>query len=76
MDSFGKAPFSGSDYKSYVAWYFKAIPKLFDFVQGQNDRENIFLASISISRIISETYLTILSDIPLIRLILAFSVLD
>jgi hypothetical protein len=76
IDSLGKAVFSRSDYFSYFGWYATALPRLFDFVEGQDDKGNVFLASMSVSRIISETYLTILSDIPLIRLILAFSILD
>jgi len=76
VDDSGGAVFSACEYLSYFEWYISTIQNLYDLVLGITDEENAFLASISISRIMFEIYLTILSDIPLVRLMLAFAVLD
>jgi hypothetical protein len=76
VDGSGKALFSPNEHLLYFGWYMSTIHNLYDFLLGINNEESIFLASISISRIMFEIYLTIMSDIPLIRLMLAFAVLD
>jgi len=76
VDDSGKTRFDASDHFSYFKWYITAIQNVYALLSRITNKEDIFLASISISRILSETYLTILSEIPLLRLILAFGVLD
>jgi hypothetical protein len=76
VDGTGRASFSACDHLSYFEWYASTIQNLYDFVLGITDEEDAFLVSISISRIMFEIYLTLLSDIPLVRLMLAFAVLD
>jgi hypothetical protein len=71
-----EAPFSSADYYSYIEWYINRIPKLYDFILAQSDKDDAYLAALSVSRIVFETYLNILSEIPLIRLLLTFSTMD
>jgi hypothetical protein len=72
----GRGVFKSTDYDSYLVWYISTYQKLYGFLNALSDKEHAFLASLSIARIMAETYLAILSDVPLIRLMLAFAVLD
>lgn len=71
-----KTIFNDHDYRSYFEWYAHALAGLYDLLSGASNEEDAFLASISISRILAESYITVLSDVPLLRLIMVFGVLD
>ena len=71
-----RTTFNNYEYRSYFEWYVGALAGMYNLVSKASSDEDAFLVSISISRILSESYAAVLSEVPLLRLILIFGILD